>query len=44
MSLESANFFILTPKAYTSAVTQSPTGCLIPFVADGDDLMGMDRM
>lgn len=33
---------LVPAKAYTSAVTQSPTGSLIPFVSDGGDLMGMN--
>lgn len=29
-------------KAYTSAITQTPTGELAPYVADGGDLMGIN--
>lgn len=33
---------LVPDKAYTAAITRTPTGNLIPFVADGGDLMGMN--
>lgn len=33
---------LVPDKAYTSAITQTPTGELAPYVADGGDLMGMN--
>lgn len=33
---------LVPDKAYTAAITCTPTGNLIPFVADGGDLMGMN--
>lgn len=33
---------LVPAKAYTAAVTRTPTGELAPFVADGGDLMGMN--
>lgn len=33
---------LVPAKAYTAAITQTPTGDLIPYVADGGDLMGMN--
>lgn len=33
---------LVPDKAYTAAITRTPTGELAPYVADGDDLMGMN--
>ena len=33
---------LVPDKAYTAAITRTPTGDLIPYVADGGDLMGMN--
>lgn len=33
---------LVPAKAYTSAITQTPTGALAQLVADGGDLMGMN--
>lgn len=33
---------LVPDKAYTAAITQTPTGDLAPYVADGGDLMGMN--
>lgn len=33
---------LVPDKAYTAAITQTPTGDLIPFVSDGGNLMGMN--
>lgn len=33
---------LVPDKAYTAAITRTPTGELAPYVADGGDLMGMN--
>lgn len=33
---------LVPAKAYTAAITQTPTGQLAPYVADGGDLMGIN--